>query len=218
MSFISLMCPLAAGRSCSTARMGLEKWNVQKSMGPARSSHPGGSAESWCWWFCDESVQTTVSSDVFLCLQLDQWPRFISARFQYTIYPITFSVGNAEEWKKLFKPCAAQRLFLPVRLQHLYSACDAINRSAEKIAQKTRFFFQTSVAINFTPMPGIYIEPEPSPGMCFCNLTQSKLPTCIDYFFPRVFIDLVKTLKHLITMIHLTIIQAVLCCMLKVSV
>lgn len=52
---------------------------------------------------------------VFLCLQLDQWPRFIAARFQYTIYPITFSVGDAEEWKKLFKPCAAQRLFLPVR-------------------------------------------------------------------------------------------------------
>lgn len=152
-------------------------------------------------------MQTTVSSDVFLCLQLDQWPRFISARFQYTVYPITFSVGNAEEWKKLFKPCAAQRLFLPVRLQHLYSACDAINRSAEKIAQKTRFIFQTSVAINdFTPMPGIYIEPEPSPGMCFCNLTQSKLPTCIDYPFPRV------------TVIHLTIIQAALWCMLKVSV
>lgn len=54
---------------------------------------------------------------MFLCFQLDQWPRFISARFQYTVYPITFSVGNAEEWKKLFKPCAAQRLFLPVRLQ-----------------------------------------------------------------------------------------------------
>lgn len=63
---------------------------------------------------------------MFLCLQLDQWPRFISARFQYTIYPITFSVGNAEEWKKLFKPCAAQRLFLPVRLQLLSSACEAV--------------------------------------------------------------------------------------------
>ncbi|XP_056129946.1 glucoside xylosyltransferase 2 isoform X3 [Lampris incognitus] len=44
---------------------------------------------------------------------LNQWPRDISAKFQYRVYPITFSVGNAEEWKKLFKPCAAQRLFLP---------------------------------------------------------------------------------------------------------
>lgn len=52
-------------------------------------------------------------------LQLNQWPRSISAKFQYSIYPITFSVGNADEWKKLFKPCAAQRLFLPVRLQRL---------------------------------------------------------------------------------------------------
>ena len=47
--------------------------------------------------------------------QLGQWPRSIAAKFQYQIYPITFSVGNQEEWKKLFKPCAAQRLFLPVR-------------------------------------------------------------------------------------------------------
>lgn len=81
--------------------------------------------------------KTTVSFDVFLCFQLDQWPRFISARFQYTIYPITFSVGNAEEWKKLFKPCAAQRLFLPVRLQHLHSACDTIIHPKEQNASQT---------------------------------------------------------------------------------
>ncbi|XP_036387884.1 glucoside xylosyltransferase 2 isoform X2 [Megalops cyprinoides] len=47
---------------------------------------------------------------------LRKWPRFVSSKFQYSVYPITFSVGNAEEWKKLFKPCAAQRLFLPVIL------------------------------------------------------------------------------------------------------
>ena len=60
-----------------------------------------------------------VICDVFLCFQLNQWPRAVSAKFHYTIYPITFSVGNADEWKKLFKPCAAQRLFLPVRLLQL---------------------------------------------------------------------------------------------------
>ncbi|XP_076123868.1 glucoside xylosyltransferase 2 [Alosa pseudoharengus] len=48
---------------------------------------------------------------------LSKWPRPFSAKFQYSIYPITFSVGNADEWKKLFKPCAAQRLFLPVILK-----------------------------------------------------------------------------------------------------
>lgn len=70
------------------------------------------------------SVETALSSHVVLCFQLDQWPRFIAARFHYTIYPITFSVGDAEEWKKLFKPCAAQRLFLPVRLRRLHSPLD----------------------------------------------------------------------------------------------
>ncbi|KAK7916156.1 hypothetical protein WMY93_011917 [Mugilogobius chulae] len=45
--------------------------------------------------------------------RLKQWPRSVAAKFHYIIYPITFSVGDAEEWKKLFKPCAAQRLFLP---------------------------------------------------------------------------------------------------------
>ncbi|KAJ8369580.1 hypothetical protein SKAU_G00096080 [Synaphobranchus kaupii] len=49
---------------------------------------------------------------------LKGWPRFVSTRFQYSIYPLTFSAENAEEWKNLFKPCAAQRLFLPVRPRH----------------------------------------------------------------------------------------------------
>ncbi|KAM9759477.1 glucoside xylosyltransferase 2 [Menidia menidia] len=53
--------------------------------------------------------------------RLNQWPSSISAKFQYRIYPISFSVGNADEWKKLFKPCAAQRLFLPVILKDVDS-------------------------------------------------------------------------------------------------
>ncbi|XP_072541017.1 glucoside xylosyltransferase 2 [Salminus brasiliensis] len=52
---------------------------------------------------------------------LSQWPRPLSSKFQYSLYPITFSVGNAEEWKRLFKPCAAQRLFLPVILKDVDS-------------------------------------------------------------------------------------------------
>ncbi|XP_034388093.1 glucoside xylosyltransferase 2 isoform X1 [Cyclopterus lumpus] len=53
--------------------------------------------------------------------RLKRWPRSISTKFQHRIYPITFSVGNADEWKKLFKPCAAQRLFLPVILKDVDS-------------------------------------------------------------------------------------------------
>uniref|UniRef100_A0A3B5LS70 UDP-D-xylose:beta-D-glucoside alpha-1,3-D-xylosyltransferase n=1 Tax=Xiphophorus couchianus TaxID=32473 RepID=A0A3B5LS70_9TELE len=58
---------------------------------------------------------------VYLPMQLNQWPQSVSARFQYSIYPISFSVGDAEEWKKLFKPCAAQRLFLPIILKDVDS-------------------------------------------------------------------------------------------------
>ncbi|KAF5904293.1 glucoside xylosyltransferase 2-like, partial [Clarias magur] len=53
--------------------------------------------------------------------ELSRWPRPLSFKLQYKLYPITFSVGNAEEWKKLFKPCAAQRLFLPVILKDVDS-------------------------------------------------------------------------------------------------
>ncbi|KAG8543523.1 hypothetical protein GDO81_024450, partial [Engystomops pustulosus] len=48
--------------------------------------------------------------------KLGEWPRQLSRKFDYKIYPITFPVGNAQEWKKLFKPCAAQRLFLPTHM------------------------------------------------------------------------------------------------------
>ncbi|KAM7170240.1 glucoside xylosyltransferase 2 isoform 2-T2 [Macrochelys suwanniensis] len=53
--------------------------------------------------------------------KLREWPSSYSKKFEYSVYPIAFSVGNAQEWKKLFKPCAAQRLFLPVILKDVDS-------------------------------------------------------------------------------------------------
>lgn len=53
----------------------------------------------------------------YLFLKLDAWPRTVQTKFNFTIYPITFPKENAKEWKKLFKPCASQRLFLPVGLE-----------------------------------------------------------------------------------------------------
>ncbi|XP_043824578.1 glucoside xylosyltransferase 1 isoform X2 [Dromiciops gliroides] len=50
---------------------------------------------------------------------LDGW-KFLQT-FNYTIYPITFPTENAAEWKKLFKPCASQRLFLPLILKEIDS-------------------------------------------------------------------------------------------------
>ncbi len=53
-------------------------------------------------------------------LKLDSWPATVQTKFNFTIYPITFPKENAVEWKKLFKPCASQRLFLPVGLESFF--------------------------------------------------------------------------------------------------
>lgn len=52
---------------------------------------------------------------------LDSWPRIVQDRFNFTIYPVTFPEENAKEWKRLFKPCASQRLFLPLILKEVDS-------------------------------------------------------------------------------------------------
>ncbi|XP_037099320.1 glucoside xylosyltransferase 1 [Syngnathus acus] len=61
---------------------------------------------------------------------LESWPAFIRSRFNYTVYPIHFPNENVAEWKKLFKPCASQRLFLPLILKDVeslvYVDCDIL--------------------------------------------------------------------------------------------
>ncbi|XP_056137992.1 glucoside xylosyltransferase 1-like [Lampris incognitus] len=52
---------------------------------------------------------------------LESWPSMVQPRFNFTNYPITFPSDNAKEWKKLFKPCASQRLFLPLILKDVDS-------------------------------------------------------------------------------------------------
>ncbi|XP_041819982.1 glucoside xylosyltransferase 1 [Chelmon rostratus] len=52
---------------------------------------------------------------------LESWPGFIRSKFNYTVYSISFPSENAAEWKKLFKPCASQRLFLPLILKDVDS-------------------------------------------------------------------------------------------------
>ncbi|KAJ8382828.1 hypothetical protein SKAU_G00036060 [Synaphobranchus kaupii] len=52
---------------------------------------------------------------------LEVWPEPFRSRFNYTIFPITFPPENAHEWKRLFKPCASQRLFLPIILKDVDS-------------------------------------------------------------------------------------------------
>ncbi|XP_039616838.1 glucoside xylosyltransferase 1 isoform X1 [Polypterus senegalus] len=52
---------------------------------------------------------------------LNTWPLQYHSKFNYKLYNITFPSENAAEWKKLFKPCASQRLFLPIILKDVDS-------------------------------------------------------------------------------------------------
>ncbi|XP_054993002.1 glucoside xylosyltransferase 2 [Sorex araneus] len=75
--------------------------------------------------FSHRKIQFHIFTEEFLKpefdKQLQQWPDSYRKKFEHRIYPISFSVGNPQEWKKLFKPCAAQRLFLPVILKDVDS-------------------------------------------------------------------------------------------------
>ncbi|KAK7866870.1 hypothetical protein R5R35_006035 [Gryllus longicercus] len=54
--------------------------------------------------------------------KLNEWRTITNQSFSYEVYPVTFPPEeNAEEWRALFKPCASQRLFLPVILKHVDS-------------------------------------------------------------------------------------------------
>lgn len=50
--------------------------------------------------------------------KLTEWKILSNKTFDFVVKPITFPEGSdAVMWKKLFKPCAAQRLFLPVNTE-----------------------------------------------------------------------------------------------------
>ncbi|XP_012286010.1 glucoside xylosyltransferase 1 [Orussus abietinus] len=49
--------------------------------------------------------------------QLSEWKQVTNKTFSFTVKPVMFpDRNNAAMWRKLFKPCAAQRLFLPTVL------------------------------------------------------------------------------------------------------
>ncbi|XP_033108903.1 glucoside xylosyltransferase 1-like [Anneissia japonica] len=49
-----------------------------------------------------------------LAKMLTTWPAAFQAKMEFTLHSIQFPEGeNPEEWKKVFKTCATQRLFLP---------------------------------------------------------------------------------------------------------
>ncbi|XP_072136689.1 glucoside xylosyltransferase 2 [Mobula birostris] len=79
------------------------------------------------------------------------WPYLYKSRLEYSLYPINFSMGNPQEWKKLFKPCAAQRLFLPMILKDvdslLYVDTDVLFlRPVDDVWKFLRLFNSTQLA------------------------------------------------------------------------
>lgn len=57
--------------------------------------------------FAEDHLITSFSE------KLGDWQTLLPEEFGYQILPLQFPPNNSE-WKTLFKPCAAQRLFLPV--------------------------------------------------------------------------------------------------------
>lgn len=54
--------------------------------------------------------------------KLEDWQKAAKNHFSFEILPLTFPKENENEWKTLFKPCAAQRLFLPVSIVYVRDA------------------------------------------------------------------------------------------------
>ncbi|XP_065163039.1 glucoside xylosyltransferase 2-like [Atheta coriaria] len=53
--------------------------------------------------------------------KLAQWQETTNNAFGFKVMPLTFPKDNTQEWRKLFKPCASQRLFLPNVLSEIDS-------------------------------------------------------------------------------------------------
>lgn len=75
------------------------------------------------WWqplrfivFSDDVLRPSFKE------KLTEWKYLVNNTLEFELHPITFPKrGNAEEWRKLFKPCASQRLFLPEILKQMDS-------------------------------------------------------------------------------------------------
>ena len=49
--------------------------------------------------------------------QFERFPSSVRENLEFTVYNISYPPGeDAKKWMNLFKPCASQRLFLPVIL------------------------------------------------------------------------------------------------------
>nr|XP_054757673.1 glucoside xylosyltransferase 1-like [Lytechinus pictus] len=66
--------------------------------------------------FAEDNLQAGIAQ------RLDAWPAVYRRKIQFDLRPISFPPGeDPEKWKKVFKMCATQRLFLPDLLPHVDS-------------------------------------------------------------------------------------------------
>ncbi|XP_067247105.1 glucoside xylosyltransferase 1 [Chanodichthys erythropterus] len=102
--------------------------------------------------FAEEQLHTNIRA------ALDSWPAFIRVKFSYVVYPISFPHENREEWSQLFKPCASQRLFLPMMLREvdslLYVDTDVL------FLQPVELIWDMSVHFNSTQLVAMAPEHE----------------------------------------------------------
>ncbi|XP_067946064.1 glucoside xylosyltransferase 2-like [Watersipora subatra] len=65
--------------------------------------------------FTEDELMASFHSD------FASWPNEIRSKFKYRLYRITYPPDRFQEWKKLFKTCATQRLFIPTLLAEVDS-------------------------------------------------------------------------------------------------
>ncbi len=53
-------------------------------------------------------------------MKFNQWPIKYQEKFEHTISNVQFPEEKSEEWRKLFRLCASQRIFLPVKINSIF--------------------------------------------------------------------------------------------------
>lgn len=72
---------------------------------------------------------------------LSVWRQTCRDCFTFQVHSLSFPVEKAETWKTLFKPCAAQRLFLPVSQSFWVRSLYITKLPISDITSRRRFYF-----------------------------------------------------------------------------
>ena len=84
-----------------------------------------------------------------------EWQTVKSGQVRFKLYSLHFPPGeNAEEWKRLFKPCAAQRLFLLVSILHLQNAIQINNEDIGAKSESGQTFCHIHIKVKLACSEG----------------------------------------------------------------